>query len=271
MPEDQAPPNRSEGSEQPMPDNKTAHHQELVAEIWAMVRYARHLNRTGLTEIIEQMGEDRNQDTVPDWETFSNQALYRLHQDLTKFVAPATPPGIRRVEPSFDGKDRWRFLGPVPVVRWLIMVAVLSLVAAAALFAVEPQFIKSGFDEVDATTTITNKDTVNDLYAVLFVITAASLGSSFYALMTAFRFVNNRSFDSVRNSTYLARFILGLVSGLVLTIVLFGTGFGNGIGSLGLAILGGFSSDIVFRILTRMVRTIEYMVLGDREPDPRET
>ena len=100
--------------------------------------------------------------------------------------------------------------------------------------------------------------------AALFVISAAGLGASFYTLFTAFRYVNNRSYDRVRNSTYFARFVLGLVAGLILTLVLFGTDFDPGVGTVGLAIVGGFSSDIVFRILTRLAQTIEFLVLGER-------
>ena len=146
-------------------------------------------------------------------------------------------------------------LGPVPLVRWLIGAALLSLVGTAVSFGMEPDLVTGELTDAGVSAPL----------GVFFVISAAGLGASFYALFTAFYYINNRSYDSVRNSTYFARWVLGLVAGLILAMVLIGSGIDAGIGTVGLAIVGGFSSDIVFRILKRLAETVEFMILGKRD------
>ena len=220
-----------------------------------MVRFARNSDQD-IADVLRDLGDE------PTWDGHSDNTLYPVHDRLKKLVRPATPRGIIEVENGLKSKSPWRHLGPVPLVRWLIAAAVLSLAATAAFFAAEPDFLKEGFEGTTGATG--EKESVNTAFAVMFVISAAGLGASFYTLFTSFRYVNNRSYDTARDSTYLARFVLGLVGGLILALVLFGTDQDLGVSTVGLAIVGGFSADIVFRILTRLAQTTEFLILGER-------
>lgn len=231
-------------------DNPTPHREHIFAEIRAMAHFARNSNPENLPGVLAPLGEEGG------WNKLSEATLNQVHQDLTAMVWPATPVGIMQVE---AGLSWWRYMGPVPLIRWLIFASIVSLIATAVSFVAEPNFLRQGGGFGGAN--------INIIFAVLFVISAAGLGASFYTLYTAFRYVNNRSYDPVRNSTYIARFVLGLVAGLILTLVLFGTEADLGVGTVGLAIIGGFSSDIVFRILTRLAETIEFAILGERGQD----
>ena len=101
------------------------------------------------------------------------------------------------------------------------------------------------------------------LWNALFLVSLAGLGAAFYALYTATRFVKNNSYDQQFEPTYWMRFVLGLVGGYSLSIVV-GDQFINDetIGTALLAFIGGFSADVVYQVLQRIVETIDTLVRG---------
>jgi hypothetical protein len=75
--------------------------------------------------------------------------------------------------------------------------------------------------------------------------------------------VSNRTYDAAQNSSYIVKFVLGLVSGLILIFVVYGAELDFGFGTALIAMIGGFSSDVVYRILTRFTQTVEFLILGE--------
>ena len=98
---------------------------------------------------------------------------------------------------------------------------------------------------------------------------AALLGASFSGLFTAYKFVQNRTFDPASGSSYMVRVVLGTVSGLILALI--GRYFissDSATAALGpgtLALVGGYSADAVNLILQRIADTLVTTVRGSAD------
>jgi len=171
---------------------------------------------------------------------------------LAEIVAPALPRTLRLIHEEKNKKGLGSLktkLGPVPLIQGLVAAAIFSLVGFLAL---------SGIDLTD-----------NDPYLArsiefLILLFAAAMGASFTALYRVNRLVVNGTYDAKYNSSYWIRFVLGLIAGVMLAQVISQIQpdlqqFGKTI----LAIIGGFSASVVYRILTRMAEAIESIFIGD--------
>jgi len=199
--------------------------------------------------------------------------LIEMHRGLSRLVAPATP---RSITLLFEEQaNRWRFLGPVPLVRHMMFLSILSLLSFVCLSLsdwVSVAEINKGLLQHSGLELLINE---------LFLLSAAALGASFANLFEANKYCTEGSFDPKYNSSYWVRFVLGLIAGLILSEVIstelvVDTAGGNGQTSAApglltqqpmikpiLAMLGGFSSDLVFRVLNRLVGGVESMLRGD--------
>jgi hypothetical protein len=182
--------------------------------------------------------------------------LLAAHQHLTRIVAPATPRTILLFA-SADRRSRLSFLGPVRLVRHMLVAATICLVAFI-LLATSP--------EVDQTSgNVFNSSGTSLLVNLLFYLAAAGIGASFAALFTAYRYVATTTYDPKYESSYWMRFILGLIAGVILPALVPVASQGNASDMTRplLALLGGFSASFVYRLLDRLVQTAESLVRGD--------
>ena len=184
-------------------------------------------------------------------------ALLRARAELIKIVAPATPRTILLV--SEGRRSRLSALGPVRLVRHML-VAVLLLLLAFVLLAMSPDVNLHGDEVLDASG---GEVLLNEL----FFLTAGGLGAAFSALFTAYRYISDGTYDPKYESTYWVRFILGLMAGLLLPALIPLGGDADGGGAALsrplLALLGGFSAAVVYRILERLVAAVESVVQAD--------
>jgi hypothetical protein len=124
--------------------------------------------------------------------------------------------------------------------------------------------------------TVDRESMVRDIYTMnglplltllCFLLSAAGLGSTFQALFTAHSYVSNATYDPRYDTSYWIRIGLGLVAGLLLS-VLVPVGTGSSAPTIAkpvMALLGGFSAGLVYRILQRLVETVESLFQGDRD------
>lgn len=181
-------------------------------------------------------------------------ALLRARAELVKIVAPATPRTILLV--SEGRRARLSMLGPVRLVRQML-VAVLVLLAAFVALAMSPQVNQSSGDVLNASGT-------EVLLNELFFIAAGGLGAAFSALFTAYRYISEGTYDPKYESSYWVRFILGLMAGLLLpALIPLGDQGGESFSRPLLALLGGFSAAVLYRILERLVSVVESLVRGE--------
>jgi len=181
--------------------------------------------------------------------------LSKVHQALARLVHPATPRAILLLEQEKDRPWFIRLLGPVPLIRGLVVAAVISVAAWIGLSLTEA---------ADGTVNWTSDHGIRLLIEELHLLSAAGVGAAFASLFQASRFVTRGSFDPKYSSSYWVRFVLGIVAGMILALLI--SPQSEALGEMGaplLAMLGGFSVSVVYRVLKRLVSTVEALVGGD--------
>jgi hypothetical protein len=183
------------------------------------------------------------------------ETLLRARAELVRIVAPATPRTILLV--SEGRESRLSMLGPVRLVRQML-VAVLILLTAFVLLAMSPEVNMSSGNVLSSSGT-------EVLLNELFFLAAGGLGAAFSALFTAYRYISDGTYDPKYESSYWVRFILGLMAGLLLPalIPLGAEGGDRAFSRPLLALVGGFSAAVLYRILERLVSAVESLIQGD--------
>lgn len=167
--------------------------------------------------------------------------LPKIHAILLEQVSPATPKSIWLTQPDARGS-----LHILPIT--LLRICALLCLAPFILFTT----IRSG-----------NTNDV-EVYRTIAIIFGAGLGSSFYALFTANRYVTARTFDLGYSSVYMTRWILGIIAGVILANIIVPDLKSNEmkpdlLAQLGppmIAMIGGYSAEAVNKILRKLVAMI---------------
>lgn len=210
------------------------------------------------------------------------EPLIVAHQTLSAIVKPALPRTLLLLDREQDCNSRWLILGPVPIIRQMMVASLISLILFIAL-SLSPDVA------ADAGNMLRSSGMVL-LQNLLFFLAAAGLGAGFAALYKANSFIMQGTFDPAYHASYWIRFCLGLISGLVLSVmasdhVLSTQGVAAGaldaasavaatstMESNGfmdpafirpmLAMLGGFSAELLYTILNRLVETVGSLFQG---------
>ena len=181
--------------------------------------------------------------------------LIAFYEALAGAVAPATPATLSYLAQAESSPRLLRFLGPVPFVRRMLLVALLCL--AAFVGASLSDEVRAGSGD------IFNSSGIGLLLNLIFLIAAAGMGASFAALMAAAEDTGRRAFDPANEPAYWSTFVLGLLGGLMLAELL---PIGDGDSSLYtkplIALLGGFSAKVVYAMLSRFVDAVGSIVGG---------
>ena len=190
--------------------------------------------------------------------------LTEIHGTLSAILAPSTPRAILLLsDPSHGGSPR--FGGAVPLVRRMRVVAMFSLWYLITW---------SLFDDVNGdpkSYSLVHSHGLPLLLNYFFFLSAASLGACFSALYIANSYVKKGTFDDMYESTYWARYFLGLMAGILMAVVIpidtilaqTASSIPPGFGPPSLALLGGFAASFVYRLLDQMVKMLESTVKGD--------
>lgn len=192
--------------------------------------------------------------------------LIRVHESLARLVEPATPRTILLLDMEQEVSGFWKYFGPVAMIRHMMVAAIISL----------GLFVLIGLSE-DVNSTVGEMKSILDYHGVellknlCFYLAAAGLGGSFAALYKANSYITKGTFDPTYQTSYWIRFLLGLISGLVLSIILSEKAF-KGVEEGGLlepgiirpllAMLGGFSANLLYTVLSRLVETLESLFAG---------
>jgi len=201
------------------------------------------------------------------------QELADIHDSLARVVAPATPATLvlfaseRRDHPGLSA------LGPVAVSRSFLMLGLVSLVVMLGV-ALSP--------EVNSETmkhTLLELSGVQLLLVELFLLSAASLGSCFSNLQKLNGYVSAGTYDPKFESTYWTRWVMGVISGILLSQILYALTLNNvdsgqakiststsNFGEPMLALFGGYSAQLVHRIIARLLQAVETLFGADPKP-----
>ncbi|HSZ50818.1 MAG TPA: hypothetical protein VK801_04545 [Caulobacteraceae bacterium] len=231
---------------------------QLLSECHVMVSYALSSGRELPTPVLEVLdaleGEPELGLELP--------ILAGIYGQLLQITTPATPLGLRMLQEDRH-THRWlHAIGPLPSIRHLIFAAVFFSV----LF-----FGVSLLPEINANNV--NQDIYESagfpLAAVLvFLLSAAGLGATFSSLFDAYELVAEGRYDTRYDSLYWARIGLGLISGLMLSELVPQGENAQVLTRPLLALVGGFSSSVVHRILQRFVETLENLFTPTPQMDP---
>jgi len=191
--------------------------------------------------------------------------LVVAHGILVKLVEPAKPKTILLLDMEQKAKGIFKFLGPVALIRQMMIAAILSLAFFVILAMTEAVSVNAG--------NIMSQFGPNLLINLLFYLAAAGLGASFAGLYKANSYITKGTFDPTYHASYWIRFFLGLIAGLVLAVMVSEDYFSKnvsgdvafleqGIVRPMLAMLGGFSADLTYTILSRLVETFQSLFMG---------
>lgn len=206
------------------------------------------------------------------------EELLPIFNYLVNLVKPAIPGTLVLFEKNRQSKSMFKSLGPLPIVRSFIVVTIISLFTLIGV---------SLFPEVNNVTmqySMLQGSGWSQIERLMFLLAASSVGASFYALFKMNGYIQQGTFDMKYTSTYWSRYVLGLVSGVLMSelFVVFietlptatSSPTSNDTQPLTsapylikpiLAILGGFSANLVYRILNRLIDTVESLFKGSTE------
>lgn len=188
-----------------------------------------------------------------------------LHKNLSTRVAPARPKTISLLYKEAEAGGWFNFLGPVGLIRRMMATTLLALVG----------FILIGLSSHVNTLSVTKgmlADQGIDLFLnLMFFLSAAALGACFNNLFEANKYIVRGTYDPKYESSYWIRFVLGLIAGLMMPVLLpvsLESQQSPVVGLLTaplLAMLGGFSASLFYRILERAVTTIDTLLTGNSD------
>ncbi|HEX8272699.1 MAG TPA: hypothetical protein VF615_08595 [Longimicrobiaceae bacterium] len=198
-------------------------------------------------------------------------ALAAAHERLAKLVAPATPQAlVLFADEESKQRGMLRLPGPVRLVRRMSLAALVSVTLFIAS-SLSPRVSHTSGDVLDSFGW--------DLLAnEVFWLASAGVGASFAMLFQVNEFIVDRSYDPKYESSYWIKFLIGVIAGFILVALIPLDGLeGAAAGSEAaakaqalarptIAMLGGFSASAVYRILNRLMSTVE----GLFRADPRE-
>ena len=265
-------------------------HRQLIRECRAMTLYAMSIGRRVPGALLEALEPDVSSASV---QTFANdpngsasfaadgspnsengafapvpriniQQLSALHGQLCDIVAPAKPRTICLLEEEQQRAGPFRFLGSVGLTRRMMMMAALCMTLFVSL-AITPYVMRENMGK-----NLLDFWGLPLFFVILFLLSTAGLGASFNALFTANRYVQEGTYDPIYETSYWTRFVLGLMAGLILSqLVPISEAAKTGhpdftvLSKPVLALLGGFSASLVYRVLTHLLTSVETLVRSD--------
>ncbi len=189
--------------------------------------------------------------------------LATIHQKLAKIISPATPKTIALLYSEERNNGKFRFLGPVALIRQLSFLSlffIVVLLAIASSVDVTSDNINKGFFGSNGYVMLLNQT---------FLLCCAGIGGAFSALFTANKFIADGTYDPKYDSSYWSSIILGFMAGIIIVELLPSDIFAGeesplkNFGKPAFALLGGFSANMLYRLLKRLVDTVDHLVRGE--------
>lgn len=190
--------------------------------------------------------------------------LSELHHRFCDIVAPAKPQTLLLLLEQKRESPLLAVIGAVPIVRHIMLTSVLFLfmfVIVGQLEIINSQNLLQGILNTDGWVTI----------AVLgYLMSCAGLGACFSTLYRLNNYLSKATYDSRFDSTYWTSILLGVIAGIFIsellapTLATPGSDTIDNLGKPALALVGGFSANMVYKVLQRVVDTIESLFKGDQ-------
>ena len=182
--------------------------------------------------------------------------LNRVHTKLAELIYPIRPGTCHLIITQSEKSNFWHMFGAVPMARKMAMIAFFSMIAMLGISlspAVSAENLSHG---------LLNNSGMVLLVNLIFLLSTASLGSSFALLFKINRELEDGGYEEDDDPSYISTWIMGMAAGMILAEVipldLIDAGGENGVTGtemtkLILALLGGFASFMVYNILNTIV------------------
>ncbi len=233
---------------------------QLVREATAMASYALSSGRQLPPTVVavlqnSQVATASPKDPSDLDASIDVEALSWAHAELTRLVAPAAPRAVLLLAELSGTHGRWSIFGPIRLVRYLLSLALVSVLGLLLIGAT---------DEVSlATANIFTLTGVPSILNSVFLLCAASLGAAFSGLFRINLYIAATTYDPKYDASYWVQYGLGLIAGVLLaTLIPVTEATGAAITRPVLALVGGFSASLLYRLMDRLSRSIESMVSG---------
>ncbi len=208
------------------------------------------------------------------WDRYNLKRMTELteaHKHLSRLVSPALPKTIVLLSKfNLDIEEKTSKKKTEESFTWLGNVQVARMMLGLAL-ALLPVFIGLALykgTSLNSPTDLVQGGFLDKAATATYLIVASALGASFAALFKVRKYVERLNYDDQYESSYWVRFILGMVAGLLLSVLL-STLLPTSDDTQEfritlpiLALIGGFSSDLVYRILKRLIDAVETLIEG---------
>ncbi|HEX8321501.1 hypothetical protein [Longimicrobium sp.] len=190
-------------------------------------------------------------------------ALATIHERLAKLVAPASPSTLYLLDRSHQAPSRLGSLGPVSVVRQLVLFS-MGCVLAFIVFSIYHLIVVSpGGGEAQMS------QVAHAFVENVYWLAAAGVGASFAVLFQINETISKGTFDPDDAPAYWIKVFLGVVAGFILVAMVPTEGIDSAdaqvLAKPTIALLGGFSAQAVYRILNRLVETLEDLFSGGQK------
>jgi hypothetical protein len=240
--------------------------EQIIMECLAMAKYALSsgLKVDGdMMEVLECFSKPQAARSVdnPVKNEYPEQPdvkhLTPIHEKLCNIIEPAKPRTILMLDQEERRHTFFKFLGVVPFVRHMMIASIISM-ALFILISLSPDV-----DNKPGAWNLFESSGIAWLIKEFFLLSAAALGASFNALFTANTYIVKGTFDQRYQSSYWVRFTLGIIAGMLLaTFIPIEKAVSSDFAKPLLAMLGGFSANVVYQIFERLIDTVASMVSG---------
>jgi hypothetical protein len=268
--------------------------EQMARECEAMVQHALSTGRTIPLEVVEQLdralsgtdsavsvstsgrpsiGELPREEAIvggaPAAETSPLASLSVAHGALAQIVAPATPGTVLLLADARATPPLLYALGPLPIGRQMLGLAILSLFMLLGIALSEE------VNAVNMSKTMLTLAGYSLLIKEAYLFSAASLGSCFQNLQRINVVISDGTYDPKFQSTYWTRWAMGVISGIIISQLIYvfilhasttsAAALPPTIGQPLLALLGGYSVDLVQGILRHTIDTLSSFFRGSRD------
>ena len=197
--------------------------------------------------------------------------LASIHQQLRRIVAPATPQALQLIESERRKGAFLSFIAFIPIVRHIVLASIFfltSFILIGQLDIVNLPNLQKG---------ILSSSGLEAIAVLGYLVSCAGLGACFTSLYRLREYITDVNYDPRYNSTYWASILLGIIAGLFISELLYaslmnqdasGSTSSSPMADLGkpaLALLGGFSANMVYKMLQRIVDAIGSIFKGDQK------
>jgi hypothetical protein len=197
--------------------------------------------------------------------------IARVYQELARTVAPATPELLLMLYQGNDESRLKRTFGHIRITRRFMLAAVVAIVSFVLISL-------SSYINDPASGDFFTSSGLPLFVNELFFLSSAAIGAAFSNLFQVNREIMNGTYRPKDEPTYWVQFTLGIVAGLLMSTVLNISSIAPqddaafsrlNFGSALLALLGGFSSSVVQKVIQRIIDALETIVRGSAEQEIR--